>query len=397
MRLRPDMERDLDSTGLNLRRLAQEVAETRRRMVIGGSFYVLGWVLVCLFTPVMTTYPWASAALAALFIGLAIARVVVRPPAEGSAEVLTRWLDLQWMIIQVSAATWGGVVFWTLIDPVLEDARIALLIGAAGFATAIAHTYCMRFWPSMLAIIAIYLPSTLLMWTPEHDRAVAFSLTVYLVYVISSLVRSHRDFHRRLDFEEELRQQRDRYELMSRTDDLTGLANRRQFVAELERRIADSQRELSRLSLLELDIDHFKQINDAHGHSVGDRCLVAFADQLRHVFAGQHELCARLGGEEFAVIVPHHDEAAAAERAEAFRIGLGAVAVVPELADLRVRVSIGVGEFNAARHGNADHFLSEVDGALYRAKGSGRDRVCRASVQTASAAVSQILGQHRQA
>ena len=141
VRLRPDMERDLDSTGLNLRRLAQEVAETRRRMVIGGSFYVLGWVLVCLFTPVMTTYPWASAALAALFIGLAIARVVVRPPAEGSAEVLTRWLDLQWMIIQVSAATWGGVVFWTLIDPVLEDARIALLIGAAGFATAIAHTY----------------------------------------------------------------------------------------------------------------------------------------------------------------------------------------------------------------------------------------------------------------
>ena len=54
--------------------------------------------------------------------------------------------------------------------------------------------------------VAIYLPSTLLMWTPEHDRAVAFSLTVYLFYVISSLVRSHHDFHRRLDFEEELRQ-----------------------------------------------------------------------------------------------------------------------------------------------------------------------------------------------
>ena len=58
------MERDLDSTGMNLRRLAHEVAETRRRMVIGGSFYVLGWVLVCLFTPVVRTYPWASAALA---------------------------------------------------------------------------------------------------------------------------------------------------------------------------------------------------------------------------------------------------------------------------------------------------------------------------------------------
>jgi len=388
------MERDLDSSGLNLRRLAQEVAETRRRMVIGGSFYVLGWLLVCLFTPVVRIHPLTSATLAAIFVGLAIARVVLRPPVQGGAEVMTHWLDLQWLVIQLSAATWGGVVFWTLIDPVLVDARVALIIGATRAATAIAHTYCMRFWPSMLAIMVIYLPSTLLMWMPGHDRAVAFSLTVYLVYVISSLVRSHRDFHRRLDFEEALRQQRDRFEWMSRTDDLTGLANRRQFVTELERRIADCQREHSRLSLLELDIDHFKQINDAHGHSVGDRCLVAFADQLRHVFAGQHELCARLGGEEFAVIVPHHDEAAAAERADAFRIGLGAVAVVPELAELRVRVSIGVGEFNAARHGNADHFLSEVDGALYRAKGGGRDRISRASAATSSA-VSQILGQHR--
>jgi diguanylate cyclase (GGDEF)-like protein len=386
------MERDLESTGLNLRRLAHEVAETRRRMVIGGSFYVLGWVLVCLFTPVVRTYPWASAGLALVFIGLAVARIVVRPPVEGSADVLTRWLDLQWILIQTSAATWGGVVFWTLIDPVLTDARVALLIGAAGFATAIANTYCMRFWPSMLAIMAIYLPSTLLMWTPDRDRAIAFSLTVYLVYVISSLVRSHRDFHRRLDFEEELRQQRDRYELMSRTDDLTSLSNRRQFVTELERRIGECQREDCRLSLLVLDIDHFKQINDAHGHSVGDRCLVAFADQLRHVFAGQHELCARLGGEEFAVIVPHHDEAAAADRADAFRIGLGAVVVLPERTDLRVRVSIGVGAFDRERHGNADHFLSEVDSALYRAKGGGRDRVCRASAP-ASVAPDPVLGE----
>ncbi|MBK7146909.1 MAG: GGDEF domain-containing protein [Xanthomonadales bacterium] len=388
------MDRDLEALGTDLRRIAQEVGETRRRMVIGGSFYVLGWVLVCLFTPVVRTYPATSAVLAAIFVGLAVARVVLRPPQARTAETMVRWLDLQWIIIQVSAATWGGIVLWTLMDPVLVDARIALIIGAAGFATAIANTYCMRFWPSLLAITAIYLPSTMYTWMPGQDRAVAFSLSVYLLYVISSLVRSHRDFHSRLDFDEELRRQRDRFELMSRTDDLTGLANRRQFVAELERRIGECQREHGPLALLVLDIDHFKQINDAHGHSIGDRCLFAFAEQMRHVFAGQHEVCARLGGEEFAVILPQHDEAQAAARADAFRIGLGAVAVVPELADLRVRVSIGVGAFSASRHGNADHFLSEVDGALYRAKGGGRDRVCRASLAP-SVLVGEILGQHR--
>lgn len=388
------MDREFETTGVNLRRLSHEVIETRRRMVIGGSFYVLGWVLVCLFTPVVRSYPATSIVLALFFIGLAAARVVIKPPLSQDPTLLTRWLDLQWIIIQVSAATWGGVVLWTLIDPVLIDARIALIVGAAGFATAIANTYCMRFWPSLLAIMVIYLPSTMLMWMPGHDRAVAFSLSVYLMYVISSLIRSHGDFHRRLDFEEELRQQRDRFEVMSRTDDLTGLANRRQFVAELERMIERCRSEHCQLSMLVLDIDHFKQINDAHGHAVGDRCLVAFSDQLRRVFAGQHEVCARLGGEEFAVIIAHHDEAAAAERADAFRIGLGAVAVVPELVDLRVRVSIGVGQFQQDRHGNADHFLSEVDGALYRAKGSGRDRVARAS-SVESAVVSPFVGQHR--
>jgi diguanylate cyclase len=389
------MERDTESTGVNLRRLAHEVDETRRRMVIGGSFYVLGWVLVCLFTPVVRGYPETSLVLALLFVGLAVARVVIRPPQAREAAPMLRWLDLQWIIIQLSAAIWGGVVFWTLNDPLLVDARIALIVGAAGFATAIAHTYCMRFWPSLLAILVIYLPSTLLMWMPGQDRAVAFSLTVYFLYVVSSLIRSYRDFHNRLDFEEELRQQRDRFELMSRTDDLTGLANRRQFVAQLESAIERCRGERGRLSLLVLDIDHFKQINDAHGHSVGDRCLFAFAEQLRHVFAGREEIGARLGGEEFAVILPHLDEVHAAERAEAFRIGLAAVAVVPELPDLRVRVSIGVGQYDQDRHGDADHFLREVDGALYRAKGGGRDRVCRASGVT-SVVVGQVFGQHRQ-
>lgn len=373
------MERELQLTHVNLRRLVHEVDETRRRMVIGGFFYVLGWLLVCMFTPAVTAYPTGSLLIAVTFIGLAVARVVIRPPPEQDASRLTAWLDIQWLIIQVSAAIWGGVVLWTLIDPVLVDARIALLVGAAGFATAIAHTYCMRFWPSLLAIVLIYAPCTTLMWLPGHDRAVAFSLTVYFAYVVSSLVRSHKDFHFRLDFEETLRQQRDAFEQMSRTDDLTRLANRRVFVAELERARTEAMALRTPLSLLVVDLDHFKQVNDQYGHAVGDRCLVGFSEQLRHVFAGQGELPARLGGEEFAVLLPAHREAQAAIRAEAFRAGLAAVAVVPELPELRIRVSIGVAEFAPDRHATSDAFLIEADRALYRAKNDGRDCVRAAS------------------
>jgi diguanylate cyclase len=367
---------DGDLSTLNLRRFAQEIDDTRRRVVIGGSFYVLGWLLVAIFTPVYAHHPFATLLIAAYFVGLAIERILVVPPKEPATAKRIAWLNLQWAVIQASALGWGAVLLWTLLDPLLISARMALLVGTAGFATAIAHTYCMRFWASLVAIVAMYVPSTMLMWMPGHDRAVAFTLSVYFVYVLSSLVRSHRDYQHRLDADEELRQQRDRFEVLSRTDGLTGLANRRHFVKVLKSAIDHANQNAQPLALLVLDVDHFKQINDRYGHSVGDRCLAGFAEQMRHVFAGKAELCARLGGEEFAVLIPGYDESAALKRADAFRIGLSAATMVPELPDLRLRVSIGVGVFNNARHSSADAFFGEVDRALYRAKVQGRDRVC---------------------
>ncbi len=360
----------------NLRRFGQEIEDTRGRVAIGGSFYVLGWLLVAIFTPVYRHYPIVTIAIALFFVGLAIERVVVVPPDEPWTAKRLAWLNLQWVVIQLSATVWGAVLLWTLIDPLLISARMALLVGTAGFATAIAHTYCMRFWASLVAIVVMYVPSNMLMWMPGHDRAVAFTLSVYFAYVLSSLVRSHRDYQHRLDADEELRQQRDRFEQMSRTDGLTGLANRRHFVEVLGVEIERALRDSKPLAMLVLDVDHFKQINDAHGHAVGDHCLAGFAEQLGHVFAGKGELCARLGGEEFAVLIPGYDEAAALARADAFRIGLAAATMVPELADLRLRVSIGVGAFDNTRGHNADTFFGEVDRALYRAKAQGRNRVC---------------------
>lgn len=360
----------------SLRRFAQEIDDTRRRVVIGGTFYVLGWLLVAVFTPVHAHYPRATWLVGLYFVGLAVARFLFRPPAEAETDRRMTWLNLQWVIIQASAAAWGAVLLWTLLDPVLQPARMALLVGTAGFATAIAHTYCMRFWASLVAIVVMYVPGTMLMWMPGQDRAVAFALTVYFAYVLSSLVRSHREYQNRLNGDEDLRQQRDRFEHMSRTDWLTGLANRRHFVHALEQAIAESALTVKPLALLVLDVDHFKLINDVHGHTVGDRCLAGFAEQMRHVFAGRDELCARLGGEEFAVLMPGFDELAAKVRADAFRIGLAAATMVPELPELRLRVSIGVGGFDTRRYIGADQFFGDVDRALYRAKAEGRDRVC---------------------
>lgn len=364
---------------LNLRRFAQEIDDTRRRIVVGGSFYVLGWLLVVLFTPIMANHPLIMSAVGLYFIALAIIRVVMVPPPESEVAKRLRWLTIQWVVVQCSAAGWGALLLWTLLDPILAPARIALMIGTAGFATAIANTYCMRFWASFIAIVVMYVPGMMLMWMPGYDRATAFSLTVYLAYVFSTLIRSHREYQRRLDADEALRQQRDQFETLSHTDSLTGLANRRHFVQAM-RKGTDAAADGGRtMALLVLDIDHFKVINDAHGHAVGDQCLAGFAAQLQQAFSGDEELCARLGGEEFAVLVPQFDESSAALRADAFRAELSAATLVRDVPSLRLRVSIGVGAFSLREHGHADHFFREVDRALYRAKGRGRDRVCKVS------------------
>ena len=146
---------------------------------------------------------------------------------------------------------------------------------------------------------------------------------LYLLYVSLALRRSHAEYLQRLDLEDELRQQRDLFEQQSRRDGLTGLANRRRFSSALEDWAVDARTSGTPLSLLILDLDHFKAINDRHGHARGDDCLREFAARLQAAFASEEELVARLGGEEFGVLLRETSLQQAFTRAEAFRRRVG--------------------------------------------------------------------------
>jgi diguanylate cyclase (GGDEF)-like protein len=149
-------------------------------------------------------------------------------------------------------------------------------------------------------------------------------------------------------------------ELLAITDDLTGLANRRHFRAELERAIAVARRYDSPLSLILLDLDNFKSINDRYGHIRGDDALKVVADSIRRRLRAA-DLAARIGGDEFAVLLPEtgrrQADALASTLAESIRTALPA--------PLTTTASIGVSTFD--RLGEAD-LLEEADGFLYKAK-----------------------------
>lgn len=162
------------------------------------------------------------------------------------------------------------------------------------------------------------------------------------------------------------------------SDGLTGLANRRCFDDMKHRLFEAARRDNQPLAVIMLDIDFFKEYNDRFGHPAGDTCLQRLSRELSVRFSQPGELTARIGGEEFAVLLPGCGQAAATERAnqlcEAIR-NLNIAHPDSRAAD-RVTVSIGVGGMDPGRHDGIEALLTETDRALYRAKARGRDCVC---------------------
>jgi diguanylate cyclase (GGDEF)-like protein len=156
-------------------------------------------------------------------------------------------------------------------------------------------------------------------------------------------------------------------------DALTGLPNRRAFEEALAREVARALRGGSPLSLLAVDVDHFKRVNDERGHPAGDAVLRAVAGRIASA-ARAGDLVARVGGEEFVVALPGAGPEAAREAGERIRSRVAAEPFALEGGDLRVTVSVGVAWLGeAAPDGTA--LVARADQALYRAKRAGRDRV----------------------
>jgi diguanylate cyclase (GGDEF)-like protein len=158
-------------------------------------------------------------------------------------------------------------------------------------------------------------------------------------------------------------------------DPLTGLFNRRYLEASLARDVALAIRRNQPLAVLMIDIDHFKQFNDGHGHDAGDALLAAFGELLSSLVRSEDVAC-RYGGEEFTVVMQETDAAQALDRAEEIRRATHTFRVEHRRQSLdTVTVSVGIASY--PQHGDTpDHLLRRADRALYIAKNGGRDQVC---------------------
>lgn len=206
---------------------------------------------------------------------------------------------------------------------------------------------------------------------PWWRRALVLTLitSVLCATVIRLMFMFRRELGRRTRAESELAQ-------LARSDGLTGLLNRRAFDTLFEQEWRQAIRSGSPLSLLFIDVDHFKAYNDYYGHAKGDDVLRAIAAAIGAAIRRPHDFAARYGGEEFIVVLPETEQSNAQAMAEAIRKAVVGLGLEHERSGFGIAsISIGVAMAQPMQGSDATSLLKAADSALYKAKATGRNCV----------------------
>ena len=366
-----------------LRRLATRVADTYSLSGKAGFLYLVGLVPLVYITGLHQRRPLVTGVLVLGFLLAAFARGRHAPPVQSvDTEALLRWINRYTLVALSSTLMWAGLQAWILTDPEIPPLlKCVSLFGTLTFSSVLAHLYASLARFSVCGNLILLVPTCVLLWLDPALQVPAAAMAFCAAYLAWATLRSHREYQRRLDLDEALRDQRDQYELLSQTDALTGLCNRRTFTEALNAQVREAQwRAGAQVSLALLDIDHFKAINDRHGHVIGDEVLRHLATRLQSAFRGSDVVVARTGGEEFGLILRDADEVSTMIRVDAFREALQASPIVCAGISVPVTVSIGVGRFDVDSHRDDDGLYGAVDMAMYAAKQQGRNRVVAISM-----------------
>jgi diguanylate cyclase (GGDEF)-like protein len=381
MRSKPD-------TAASDLKLWREINDTRGRTRLGSAFYLVAWLAVWLGSSNPGYWLWPGVAGCVFFSLMIVLRWNHALPQQ-SREPMQRWLRRHWLMMHGSALAWGLCAAWTQLHDEFANARIIAILGTIGFSTVMALSLAMNLQRSMLAIFLVYLPPlAAMLWTYPAQQTELISLSIYLTYLMLAMRRSHGEHLASVALEQQLIEQRERFVELSRTDSLTGLGNRYQFNNLFPAMLAAARRQNCSFSLVLMDIDLFKKVNDEHGHSVGDACLQAFAESMRRMFRRDSDILLRLGGEEFGVLMPGTSLEQAKEIAEAFRLQLSGEPLQAGGVKLSLTSSLAAGSYDPAIDSSPEAFFARVDRALYQAKESGRNRLVLAAHDTAGSPAS---------
>jgi diguanylate cyclase (GGDEF)-like protein len=351
---------------------AQCVAAVRRTL----RTTPLGWALVAWLCWERVEWPalrgWLALAVAGWLLGQGLLAHIRRQGTDAA-----RHQPLLLAVAAIDGACWGAIAPLLMgADGILNAGLAAILCGVAAvnapvYITRIQGYFCLcaALW---LAVLAGLLGTP----APPLAELIALGLALFLALLCfymhgigARIVEGIRLQLANAALAAQLGQALAAMAEQAATDALTGLPNRRSLDQALAAQLAMAQREGRPFSVLMLDLDHFKAVNDTHGHGVGDAVLRAFAQRIQGQLR-RSDVCFRYGGEEFVVVLAGTASEVALDTAERLRLAVAGAPLVPGVA---VTVSVGSASWHEGE--DAAALLARADTALYAAKRAGRDRV----------------------
>lgn len=319
-----------------------------------NRIFVIGILLttICAFSQVY--FPYSTAlkltALAIVLIGLL-----------GLLVALKLWMNGN-RLAGYYIAGWGALIF-------------AFMIYIASVFDLIPRTFFVEYVTMMGGLAEVIIFSFALADRINFERRMRIESQ-------AALLEAQQEINRKLDIRvqqrtKELEIANAKLQEMSFSDGLTGVKNRRYFDERIVAEYKRAFREQKYLALLMLDIDHFKDVNDQHGHQIGDDCLVEVARIFKKNINRPGDTLYRYGGEEFSVLLPETDLKGAELVAEKLRTSMEQVKVYSSDGQLiPIRISVGVASYVPTLRTGVDNLIKRADEQLYRAKREGRNRVC---------------------
>ncbi len=338
----------------------------------------VGWMLAIWFcwnrVPVHAIVQWLAIAGAIWAGSLALLLHMIR----SGPQLAIHARRLRW-IAGLDGFAWG-LLTWFLIghDPVLDAILMALLCGVTSINAQVYGTYISAYYGQIGILWLVAVSGLLGIAGSQGARdyvaglSVFTALTAYYTRAISiRLLEGIRLQHANAALAAQLGTALRKVEIDAATDALTGHWNRRALDEIIQQQDARHTTFGKPFSILMVDIDYFKKINDEFGHMVGDDVLRAFAGRLRE-FLRSDDFCARFGGEEFVVVLPDTSLVAAMEIGERIRKG---IAQAPLLVKPKILATVSIGAASREDEQSIPALFAAADAAVYLAKNDGRDQV----------------------
>jgi diguanylate cyclase (GGDEF)-like protein len=352
-----------------------------QRALPGTIFYGIALAITAWVGGYFAQYSGYMALAFVLYGALWYLRWVHTPPQDDQdTQAAERWWWRHWALVDAGCLVW--CLFFLAVGYLEQGPSTAFLVAAVStiaFSSAGCETYSLHKRQALWVVVLLQVPALLYFALAVPALwPVCAVLAVYFAYQLTHIRRRAAEYDTQMALEHALITSRSEVERLSRLDALTGLANRREYDSTFRAHWRLAARQQGRLALMVVDLDHFKRINDTYGHLAGDACLRQVARLMGERFKRSSDMVARIGGEEFAVLLPDTSAEEAMQLAQTLCHTLAGSPVPWDEHHIPVTASIGVDCMRWDLDLTPQASFSRIDSACYTAKAKGRNRVVQA-------------------